>query len=316
MFRLLEVGLHTGIFEYLSRAEIGYHWKEIQKKFQSFETERLYRFLNASVSGGLLKYDEEGRYSVDEQDKKFYDSISEQYVGAFINHMDIQTRDQLKDLEEIICGMPSKNQIFSKLYRDRESVRKFLDAMWGLGYSEARTIIQNKEFPKYKKLADIGGGTGAFSIVSILEEKVEEAVVFDLHDIEFYVNEKIEMYQLTTKLAFVGGNFFKDELPVVDAYVLGYILSDWTDDVCRELIRKIYDVSPKGADIIILEKLFNKNKLEPFSTAMMDICMMVETGGKHRTYDEYKALLEECGFSNVHLIKSTGEKHAIIGKKE
>ena len=124
------------------------------------------------------------------------------------------------------------------------------------------------------------------------------------------------MYQLTTKLAFVGGNFFKDELPVVDAYVLGYILSDWTDDVCRELIRKIYDVSPKGADIIILEKLFNKNKLEPFSTAMMDICMMVETGGKHRTYDEYKALLEECGFSNVHLIKSTGEKHAIIGKKE
>ena len=271
MFRLLEVGLHTGIFEYLSRAETGYQWKEIQKKFHSFETERLYRFLNASVSGGLLKYNEEGQYSVDEQDKKFYDSISEQYVGAFINHMDTQTRDQLKDLEGIICGMTSRNQIFSTLYRDRESIRKFLDAMWGLGYSEARTIIQNKEFPKYKKLADIGGGTGVFSIVSILEEKVEEAVVFDLHDIEFYVNEKIEMYQLTTKLAFVEGNFFKDELPVVDAYALGYILSDWTDDVCRELIRKIYDVSPKGANIIILEKLFNENKLEPVSTAMMDI---------------------------------------------
>lgn len=65
------------------------------------------------------------------------------------------------------------------------------------------------------------------------------------------------------------------------------------------MIKRIYKFAPIGSDVIILEKLFDEGSCSPFNAAMMDICMMVETDGRHRTYVEYVKILEISGFESL-----------------
>jgi hypothetical protein len=43
--------------------------------------------------------------------------------------------------------------------------------------------------------------------------------------------------------------------------------------------------------------------------------MMLETGGMHRTEEHFKRLLRKSGYTTVEIIRSSAEKHAIVGKK-
>lgn len=315
LFNLLNLGLKTGIFNYIVQGKEGRCIYQIYKEFPEYDQEKLLRFLNACVSAGLVEKTSIQEFWVKEECANLYNSKSEIYMGSFVDHMNEKAMDTLRNLGECLKNRISAQSTFDNIYGNTEDTRQFLDAMWGLGYSDAEDIVDNAAFPFYETLLDIGGGSGSFSVAGIKRSKLGKAIVFDLPAVEFYIKEKAKSLALAGKLNFVEGDFFIDEFPQVAAYSLGYILSDWEDDKCIELIKRIYEFAPVGSDVIILEKLFDEGSCSPFNTAMMDICMMVETGGRHRTYAEYVKLLEKSGFESSNLIKSSGEKHAIIGRK-
>ena len=53
----------------------------------------------------------------------------------------------------------------------------------------------------------------------------------------------------------------------------------------------------------------------PFTTAMMNLNMLLETYGKHRSAVEYTKWLNEIGFRNCKIVRSSGEKHMIVAFK-
>ena len=69
-------------------------------------------------------------------------------------------------------------------------------------------------------------------------------------------------------------------------------------------IRHIYYICiglfsfPDGA-LMICEALLNDDKVGPLMTSQRDIAQLVWATGGERSFPEYKALLEDAGFTNI-----------------
>jgi ubiquinone/menaquinone biosynthesis C-methylase UbiE len=319
---VLFVGDELGIFDLLAQ-DNWYTSEEIAKNtdVQAFSLERL---LLASVAIGIVKKQVD-KYQVSEHIKPFLAKTSPNYCGGAFTHFREISTQSFRFLKNAVqenqpqwkhvFGQEGNYSPFTDLYKDPEVVDNFLSSMWGLGYPAAQELVKKYSFNKHSCLVDVGGGSGSFVIAALEQCLTLHAIVFDLPSVQSYLEKKRSQHQLDKRLNFVAGDFFKDDLPIGDLYVLGYILSDWNRQDGTYLLNKIYDSLPNGGTVMILEKLFNEDKNGPIETAMMNLAMLLETRGQHYSESEYISWLQEVGFCNCKVIRSSGEKHLVVGIK-
>ncbi|XP_050974510.1 acetylserotonin O-methyltransferase isoform X2 [Labeo rohita] len=113
----------------------------------------------------------------------------------------------------------------------------------------------------------------------------------------------------------LGGDFFKDELPQADLYILARILHDWTDQRSVELLAKIYHSCRPGGGVLLVESLLYEDDSGPLTAQLYSLNMLVQTEGRERKASDYSRLLNAAGFTHVH-IHHTGKIYdAILARK-
>jgi hypothetical protein len=202
------------------------------------------------------------------------------------------------------------------IFSDEKSTAEFLSTMWASGYKDSLDLCKKFSFSGYKNIIDLGGATGSFAIAALQNNPDLTAVIMDYKQVKPYAEEKLTELNLKTRANFFAGDIFKDEFPKGDIYSIGYLLSDWPESLCVSLIQKAYEKLTDNGLIVILEKLFADDKSGPYLTAMLNLTMLLEMHGKHRTRSEYLTWLHNAGFSDCRVIYSSGEKHMIIGVKK
>jgi ubiquinone/menaquinone biosynthesis C-methylase UbiE len=322
MSHVLFVGDETGVFDYLAQG--GFYTTKDLAEVTDLKSSALERLLLGGVAIGLVQK-RANTYGMPEHLRPFLQKSSPEYCGeAFSHFREISTRifpylkEALKENRpqfQHIFGNLQDVSPFAELYNDSQRLDNFLASMWGMGYAPAKELVEKYPLDKYHTLVDIGGGSGSFSIAALEKVPTLNAVVFDLPKVRSFLDKKCLEYQLLERLKFVAGDFFKNELPQGDVYVLGYILSDWNREDGTNLLKKIFNSLPQGGAIFILEKLFDEDKNGPLETAMMNLAMLLETWGKHYSGSEYISWLEKVGFQNCRIIRTSGEKHMIVGIK-
>jgi len=98
------------------------------------------------------------------------------------------------------------------------------------------------------------------------------------------------------RLTLQTGDFFKDALPVCDAYLLMEVIHDWADKEAVAILKAIRRAAPSHAKLLLLEIMI-PNDPGPDWSKMLDIHMLTLVGGRQRTKQEYEALLKTAGFS-------------------
>ena len=76
-----------------------------------------------------------------------------------------------------------------------------------------------------------------------------KSTVFDLPavvNVADHFRPSVEECPRRDNVAFVAGDFFKDDLPPADIYSLVAILHDWDEERIDFLLRKIYNSLPSG----------------------------------------------------------------------
>ena len=99
---------------------------------------------------------------------------------------------------------------------------------------------------------------------------------------------------LGDRIEFVTGSFF-DSVPEGDAYVLSGILHDWSDDEATRILRTIRAAAPAHARLLINESVIRPGD-EPDGAKWLDLLMLVLAGGRERSEEQWRALLEAGGF--------------------
>jgi hypothetical protein len=97
-----------------------------------------------------------------------------------------------------------------------------------------------------------------------------------------------------------SGNFF-ERVPSADTYILKYILHDWSDADAERILDSCRRAIAKDGNLLVIESIRADGELSS-AASFLDLSMLLVTGGRERTLDEYRELLSRGGFSLVEVI--------------
>ncbi|OWM64333.1 hypothetical protein CDL15_Pgr010124 [Punica granatum] len=165
-----------------------------------------------------------------------------------------------------------------------------------------------RAFEELRSLVDVGGGTGMMAKAIAAEFPDLECTVFDLPHV-------VAGLKGTKNVKYVGGNMFK-EIPPADAYLLKWIIHDWSDEESVKILKRCKDGlrEGKGRKLIIVDIVlgFCKEDVESVETQLFfDMLMMVLVTGKERTEREWAKLFVEAGFRDYKITPMLGLRSLI-----
>lgn len=121
-------------------------------------------------------------------------------------------------------------------------------------------------------------------------------LVFDQPSTIEQARQRLNGNPCSRRLAAIGGDFFHSVPEGADAYVLCGVIHDWDDDPAIQILRNCrLAINPKGR-LLLVEVVVPDDDAHCFSK-LLDLNMMVMTGGRERTRAEFAALLNTAGFS-------------------
>ncbi|XP_010286939.1 PREDICTED: N-acetylserotonin O-methyltransferase-like protein, partial [Phaethon lepturus] len=187
-------------------------------------------------------------------------------------------------------------------YHSQEVKQRFMSAMHSIAHLTARDVATAFDLSQFKSACDLGGCTGALACELVQIYPNLKVTVFDLPEVIANTSYFQPSRQHTAPVTFVSGDFFKDNLPEADLYILSRVLHDWPDEKIHVLLSKISAVCKPGSALLVAEIVLDEQKMHPPRAVLQSLSM---TEGKQRSESEYKQLLEKYGFTNVQ-IKITG----------
>jgi acetylserotonin O-methyltransferase len=203
--------------------------------------------------------------------------------------------------------------IFDHFFRTAEAKQTFLHGMHGLGVLSSPAVVAAFSLAGFRRMVDLGGGTGHLAIAACEKYPALRAIVFDLPQVIETASMHAAQSSAADRVSVLAGDFFRDELPEADLFAMGRILHDWPEDKIRTLLAKIYRQLQAGGGILLAEKLLLEEKTGPTSAQLQSLNMLVCTEGKERSLSEYRRLLEEAGFVNVQGQMTGCPLDAILG---
>lgn len=165
----------------------------------------------------------------------------------------------------------------------------------------AAAIIGVGKFERFRHFVDVGGGDGTL-LARLLDRYLHaHGTLLDHAKVATRSARHLAQRGLADRCNVVGGDFFRAVPSGGDAYILKWILHDWTDEDCLRILRSCRDAMTDQARLFIVEYV-----LDPVSpdqaAAMMDLTMLVMNGGRERSTPEFRALLTAAGY---HLVSVT-----------
>ena len=182
-------------------------------------------------------------------------------------------------------------------------IELFNDAMRGKAESAIGPVLAAYDFSGFGTVADIGGGLGHLLKAILQTAPQTRGILFD----QLHV---IAQVAPADRLELQGGDFLRGPVPPSDCYVLMEVLHDWTDEQCVAILRQVRATAPAHAKLLIVETVLPPDN-RPHFAHHLDINMMVLTGGRERTPDEFARLFAESGFQLTGAIPTRGV-YAII----
>ena len=196
-----------------------------------------------------------------------------------------------KSAFDFLESNPGKNEIYNK-------------AMDNSSELVALALLSSYSFDGIRTLVDLGGGHGLL-LAAILEKYPKiKGILFDQpHVVDMALNADIHP-DIKKRIEIVKGDFFEDIPPAADAYFMKNILHAFSDEQCLHLLKKIHAVMADQGKIIILETLIEPGN-KPALGKRLDLVMMAGTeGGRERTREEFRMLLEQSGIEIKKIIRT------------
>ena len=209
-----------------------------------------------------------------------------------------------------------EGSIFDHFFRTAEARRDFLSGMHGFGQLSSPAVVAAFDLGRFRRLVDLGGGTGHLALAACALYPQLRGAVFDLPAVIATARAYAGQASSGDRILFHAGDFFSDPLPEADIFALCRILHDWSEDKVRTLLRKVWERLPSAGSLLIAEKLLADNKTGPLPALMQSLSMLVCTEGKERTLAEYTALLRQAGFAQIEGKVTNAPLDAILAVKE
>ena len=187
--------------------------------------------------------------------------------------------------------------LFAHLQRHPEEARIFGASMTARAAADIGAVLDAYDLSHLATIADVGGGQGHL-LRAVLEAAPDaNGTLFDLPS----VVESIELSM--PRLVLQAGDFFADELPSADAYILMEVIHEWDDQQAAAILSAVSRAASPGATVLIVEAVLDDRHVDPV-VHRLDVIMLAITGGRERTQAQLSQLLD-CADLHVKGVHET-----------
>ena len=171
----------------------------------------------------------------------------------------------------------------------------FGEAMTNLTAIANAGILSGYQFASFRRVIDVGGGHGSFLCAILDHHPDATAVLFDLPSVLADAEKAGFVKRHQARLELASGDFFEAVPANGDLYLLKFVLHDWDDARSVHILNNVRRVIDPSGRLIVVEIVLPPMN-EPHIGPLIDLNMMVMTGGAERTEVEYRELLAKSGF--------------------
>lgn len=209
-------------------------------------------------------------------------------------------------------------ELFDFTAQNPEFEEVFDNGMAGMTISIANDLVTAYDFSQFKRVIDIGGGNGSLLEALLKAYPTLEGTLFDQPQVAAKAARLQTVAELGARLKIEVGNFFESVPGGADAYILKYILHDWTDSNAIEILKSCHQAMRAGAKLLVVEAILpgveNIDENEPsLGKIFMDLQMLALTGGRERTESEFQHLFKSAGFQLTGVIPLSANLSIIEG---
>jgi hypothetical protein len=197
--------------------------------------------------------------------------------------------------------------LFDFLGANPEAGAVFARAMGDFNRAATLAAAESYDWSGLRRIVDVGGGTGTLLAHVLAHHPGATGVLFDLAEVIDAAAAGDPRCRL------VAGDFFSSVPRGGDAYVLSWILHDWDDDRCVEILRNCREAAAPGARVVVVETILPPGD-EPHFGKVLDVAMLVLTGGRERTQAEYGELFARAGWSLTRVIATPSLMSVVEGE--
>jgi SAM-dependent methyltransferase len=199
---------------------------------------------------------------------------------------------------ELVFGAPR----FAWLGQNPEAAALFQAAMVALGDEVVEPVATAYPFGDLDLVVDVGGGHGRLLAAILARYPSVEGILFDLP--AGIAAAEAGLGGPLPRCKLVAGDFFEAVPEGADAYVLKKVLHDWSDDDAVRILANCGRAIVPGGRVLVVETLVPAGNA-PDPIKVMDVNMLVVTGGRERTADEFAALFGRAGLKAGRVVPTS-----------
>ena len=193
-----------------------------------------------------------------------------------------------------------------------ETAKLFQDFMQQMTKGAITDLSGNLHFEGATNILDIGGGGNGTLLSKVLDENPQAVgSVLELPYMQAQVEEKIKENSLGERMHYLEGNFFESIPSGFDTHIFKNVLLDWNDEQAENILGNSRRTIAENGRLVIIEQIIEDEEGKSVGNKLLDLHMMLVTGGKVRTETEYLELLRKAGYRGVKRIV-IGEDFSIL----
>jgi SAM-dependent methyltransferase len=170
---------------------------------------------------------------------------------------------------------------------------------WSAGH--ASYLPEAHDFSRYRRVLDLGGGTGSFLVPLLARYAELTAAVFELPAAAEVARRTLAATAFGSRISVVEGDFLRDPVPPgYDAVILANVVHTLSPEHVAACFQRVRQGSAKGARLLVIDLLTDASHTQPPSAALMagEFLVITSEGDVYST-DEVQDWLQGAGWKVV-----------------
>jgi O-methyltransferase domain len=162
-------------------------------------------------------------------------------------------------------------------------------------------------------VVDVGGGRGATLAAILRANPSLRGILFDLPHV---VGKELppDVADVAERCQIIGGDLLSAVPSGGDCYMLKRVLMDRSDEVAVGVLRKCMDATAANGRVLVIEMVILPGD-ETGINKILDVNMLVLSGGRVRTEAEFRELFAAAGLRLSRMIPTASPNWIIEGAR-
>ncbi len=199
-----------------------------------------------------------------------------------------------------------------------EQARSYHASTYSIGTGAARRFTKRVDLSGRRRLLDLGGGSGAYSIQAVKMYPQLTAVVLDLPPVTEVAKEYIRDANVQDRVSVLPGDFTRTPFPDdVDVVLMASNMAIYEEAVIADIVRRVHRALVPGGEFHLLGEMLDDDRSGPLDAALWGVGEAVNRSrGKAHTIGQCLGYFRDAGFSKItHGVFVPGTLHQVVGIK-